>query len=378
MQEAKGWRGRARQDKLFGHVAGVRCMSLHPASNLLFTGSLDRTVRAWDLLSGVQLAVSRPHNGTVRCLAADDSLLVSGSSDHHIRASPLGAAAGAAGETDWHSRAASGAKACLAQRTVLPGGHSGPVTALELTPDALFSGSWDYSVRVWSRSRLRCTAAVHVDDWVSSLAAPGRDTLYVGCGKEVLLFNAGKGGLQQAQAPLKPGDQALVTAVRGSLDGRYAYFGTGEGTVVGADLRCPAQQGQHVLLRDPSGVSGLSWEYPCLAASFQRGQVALLDAEVAMAYRWQGIGGKGSQGAGGKPPKPWVRWLAGSAGGEPASCVALGEMWAAAGFDSGTVATWDFNRALEEQRAATTLRQRKQQRRIAKAARVPQGSRHDK
>ena len=147
----------------------------------------------------------------------------------------------------------------------------------------------------------------------------------------------------------------------------------GEGTVIGADLRCPAQQGQRVLLHDPSGVSGLSWEYPYLAAAFQRGQVALLNAEAAIGYRWQGAGkGQGSKGQAGKPPKPWARWLAGAAGGEPASCVALGEMWAAVGFDSGTVATWDFTRALEVQHAATALRQRKQQRRTATATRGSQ------
>ena len=221
-------------------------------------------MRAWDLVSGVQLAVSRPHAGTVRCLAADDNLLVSGSSDHHIRASVLGAAAAAAAaEADWHSGgAAVSAKACLAQRTVLPGGHSGPVTALELTTEALFSGSWDYSVRVWDRSRLHCTTAAHVDDWVSSLAAPGQGRLYVGCGKEVLLFSAGKGSLQQVQAPLQPG-QALVTAVRGSFDGRYAYFGTG-GLLGGHGL---APRGGWI---NGSVVSFVGWSVQCQERCFCR------------------------------------------------------------------------------------------------------------
>ncbi len=129
--------------------------------------------------------------------------------------------------------------------------------------------------------------------------------------------------------------------------------------MVGVDLRCPAQLAQRVLLQDPSGVTGLGWEYPCLAASFQRGQVALLDAEAAM----------------GQAPAPscWVRWRS-LGDGEPASCVALADSWAAVGVDSGIVATWDFSQALEMERAAAGLRQRKQQRRQAAAAARAEGA----
>lgn len=210
MAQARSWRGRAKQDKLFGHSAAVRCLSLHVPNNRLYTGEpgsamgggplgrlaftagalfrvdrmsretlclwiaelplalpccaamcpaggMDRTVRAWDLESGVQLAVSLPHGGTVRCLTSDSGLLASGSSDHHIRVWDLRGSGSKSGcELAGGALAGSGSGknlgASLGQRTVLEGGHSGPVTALELSQDAgvLFSGSWDYSVR-WAR-----------------------------------------------------------------------------------------------------------------------------------------------------------------------------------------------------------------------------------
>jgi WD40 repeat protein len=42
------------------------------------TGSLDRTIRLWDLTYGMPLSISRPHGGTVRAVALDHSLVASG------------------------------------------------------------------------------------------------------------------------------------------------------------------------------------------------------------------------------------------------------------------------------------------------------------
>ena len=127
-----------------------------------------------------------------------------------------------------------------------------------------------------------------------------------------------------------------------------------------------------MLLQDPSGVTGLSWEHPVLAASFARGQVALLDAEAAMAQH-----GQQQLPAGGGSSAP-VRWLAGGGGGgaDAASCVALGEQWLAAGLDTA-VATWDFRHALEAEQQAAALRARKAQKRAArsKGGGAPKGGR---
>lgn len=81
--------------------------------------------------------------------------------------------------------------------------------------------------RVWDRQSLQCTAVVHLEDWVSSLALQPPQ-LAVGCGKEVLLYSLGAGGCVPALgAPLGHEDET-VTTVRSSCCGRYIFLGTGE------------------------------------------------------------------------------------------------------------------------------------------------------
>ncbi len=176
---------------------------LSPSCVPLPLASLDRTVRLWDLAAGLPLAASRPHGGTVRCLALDTSLLASGCSDAAVRV--------------WHptrgngpnrSNGDGGRPALLydvASQPYVLRGHTGPVSCLALgssglydsdgcdstasTPRStgssgayggglfhrrrkqgggwgygngigsgsssssmIFSGSWDCTVRIWRRS----------------------------------------------------------------------------------------------------------------------------------------------------------------------------------------------------------------------------------
>lgn len=168
------------------------------------SASLDRTVRLWDLCAGLPLAASRPHGGTVRCLALDSSLLASGCSDAAVRV--------------WHPTRCNGSNRSngddggrpallydVASQPYVLRGHTGPVSCLALgssglydsegcdsaasTPrstgsgggyggglfgrrrkqaggrgygsglgsgssssSVIFSGSWDCTVRIWRRS----------------------------------------------------------------------------------------------------------------------------------------------------------------------------------------------------------------------------------
>lgn len=61
-QLARCWLGRPALDRLSGHSAAAKACCLLPERGLLFTGGVDKVVRAWDLHSGIQLAA--------RCAAA--------------------------------------------------------------------------------------------------------------------------------------------------------------------------------------------------------------------------------------------------------------------------------------------------------------------
>lgn len=164
-------------------------------------------MRLWDLSAGLPLAASRPHGGTVRCLALGAGLLASGCSDNLVRLwEPPAAAAAAAtryralGAAPPPALDAAGAGALglgggcggggsqsaaavplfdLVQTPQLLRGHTGPVSCLSLDEgggcgssgggggrgcsssglglgadgaETLFSGSWDCTVRIWRRS----------------------------------------------------------------------------------------------------------------------------------------------------------------------------------------------------------------------------------
>jgi len=67
---------------LEGHKANVTCLSVQ--NHFLFSGSLDRTIRKWNIDNGECLHIYRENNTGVVLLAIDDDLLVSASADRTI------------------------------------------------------------------------------------------------------------------------------------------------------------------------------------------------------------------------------------------------------------------------------------------------------
>lgn len=174
---------------------------------LCTSGSLDKTVRLWDIQLGMPLSISKPHGGTVRAVAIDPNALVSGSTDNVLRLwqpststpeDPLEDADPSdvllAG-IDSDDRFDSQLSHCnlplfdLAQPERQLRGHIGPISALCLTDTCLYSGSWDYTVRVWHRKRWSCVSVLKYEDWVWSVVARGPHLL-VSTGSEVHVHDA--------------------------------------------------------------------------------------------------------------------------------------------------------------------------------------------
>lgn len=139
-------------------------------------------------------------------------------------------------------------------------GHIGPVSCLSLTDEALYSGSWDCSVRCWRRSDWQCAALHRYGDFVWSVVRRG-GLLLVSAGAEVHVHDAGSGKLVRKFENLHEGH---VSCLEGTHSGRLLFTGAADGLVMAHDLR----------MRDPSaiqwhhnaGVTGLAWEDPWLAS----------------------------------------------------------------------------------------------------------------
>lgn len=116
------------------HTGGVTACQFAKRGNVLFTASLDGSIRAWDLIRYRNFRTfTAPTRLSFSSLALDPSgeVVCAGSLDSfdiHIWSVQTG------------------------QLLDQMSGHEGPVSTLAFTPDgnALVSGSWDHTVRIWN------------------------------------------------------------------------------------------------------------------------------------------------------------------------------------------------------------------------------------
>ena len=69
---------------LQGHTRAVRCLIVH--NNILYSGSGDKTIRAWNLDTNECITALQGHTDYVNCLVVHNNILYSGSLDKTIRA----------------------------------------------------------------------------------------------------------------------------------------------------------------------------------------------------------------------------------------------------------------------------------------------------
>ena len=129
----RNWRrGRCTVRTLKGHTDGVMCLQFSetlssPVFPVLITGSYDRTVRVWNLETGVELHCLKGHTRAVRALQFDEVKLITGSMDNTIKV------------WDWRSGK------CIRTLT----GHTQGVVCLNFDSNVLASGSTDSTIQVW-------------------------------------------------------------------------------------------------------------------------------------------------------------------------------------------------------------------------------------
>ncbi|KAG8748678.1 hypothetical protein FRC10_000069 [Ceratobasidium sp. 414] len=145
-------RARYTQRTLAGHTDGVMCLQFnerlaHPSFPVLITGSYDRTVRVWNMETGLEVQCLNGHTRAIRALQFDAAKLITASMDYTLKV--------------WNWRNGT----CV--RTLE--GHTEGVVCLNYDSNVLASGSVDTTVKVWNFRTGECFTLRGHRDWVNAV-----------------------------------------------------------------------------------------------------------------------------------------------------------------------------------------------------------------
>jgi WD40 repeat protein len=197
---------------LKGHAGSIEALDVSPDGARAVTGSMDWTLRLWDLQTWQVLRVFEGHSGTVHAVAftPDGRRIVSASEDRSLRL--------------WD--ADTGECAAVLR------GHYEAVRGVAVAPDgrAAASLSEDGSVRLWDFQRRRSVQVF------KGAFHQLRGIVYTSDGSRVL-FGAGDGtvrGLDVAtrtEIGVVEGQRAIVSALAVAPDGRHLLAGADDGSL---------------------------------------------------------------------------------------------------------------------------------------------------
>jgi WD40 repeat protein len=237
-----------------GHTNRVWAVTVLPDGQRALSGSLDGTVKLWDLATGavLQTFAGHTHAVTAVTILADGQRAVSGSADCTLKLWDLGS--GAVLQTfEGHTQWVRALTVLSDQRRVLSGsedrtlrmwdiesgavlrsfeGHTGAVRALAEIPDSrrVLSGGADRTLRLWNleSGELLATFDDHAD-WINSVAVlpEGGRALSASDDGTVKLWDLTAGEVVQTFT----GHSGGVNAVMVLPDGERALSGGDDGTV---------------------------------------------------------------------------------------------------------------------------------------------------
>ena len=134
-----------------GHTGVVTCLYYDGTAAIIFSGSTDETIIAWDTVELKKSHVFRGHEGTVLCMATDGPLMVSGSADNSVRI--------------WDKYEGRSIRVLH--------GHSRSVLCLDFGTTWLLTGSADEDIRLWEvHQKTKHTITAHTKYRLEGMNAP--------------------------------------------------------------------------------------------------------------------------------------------------------------------------------------------------------------
>lgn len=352
--QSKSFMGRFSVDVLRGHSEDVRTVFLLASANLIFTGGHDSVVRMWDMEEGLLIDESRPFGCTIRAIAADSRLLVTGGSNAYIQC-------WRAVEGNSHLFHISGYGTNRDSEFRL-WGHEGPVTCLALDPTRIYSGSWDMTVRVWDRAQMKCVQKFMHADWVLALAPHG-NTIASTAGRDTYVWDIESGNLTSVISNAHVGNAYSVARTHltnvlftGGEDGAIRLFDISEASD-DEDIKPAATWVPHT-----GPVHSLAFEYPWLVSASSDGRIALIDLRKLLTplnsskHRFRV---KNFDISAIEPPQRMFHGF-----GCDLFSVDIGADRIVCGGEDGTVKIWNFSEALEIEKKAQALRNLRQENRM--------------
>lgn len=351
--QSKSFMGRFSVDVLRGHSEDVRTVFLLASANLIFTGGHDSVIRMWDMEEGLLIDKSRPLGCTIRAIAADNRLLVTGGTNAFIQC-------WRAVEGNSYLFHISG-NATNQNSEFRLWGHEGPVTCLALDSMRIYSGSWDMTVRVWDRAQMKCVQKFMHADWVWALAPHG-NTVASTSGRDAYVWDVGSGELTSIISNAHVGNAYSLARTHlpdvlftGGEDGAIRLFSVSEFSD-DEDIKPAATWLPHT-----GPVHSLAFEYPWLVSASSDGRIALIDLRKLLTPKSSSkhpFRVKNFDPSAIEPPQRMLHGF---------GClfsIGIGADRIVCGGEDGGVRVWNFSEALEIEKRAQALRNLRQENRM--------------
>ena len=352
---SKSFMGKFNVDVLRGHNEDVRAVFLLASANLIFTGGRDSVVRMWNMEEGLLIDSSRPLGGTIRAIAADTRLLVTGGTNAYVQC-------WRAVDGNVHLFHISGNGTDQTSEFRL-WGHEGPVTCLALDSLRIYSGSWDMTVRVWDRAHMECVQKLMHADWVWDLAPHG-NTIASTAGRDAYVWDIRNSELTSLISNAHVGNAYSLARTHlanvlftGGEDGAIRLFNV-------SDISDDEEDSKPVATWVPhSGpVHSLAFEYPWLVSASSDGRIALIDSRKLLTPKKSSkvpFSVKSFDASAIEPPQRMLHGF-----GCDLFSIAIGVDRIVCAGEDGAVRVWNFSEALEIERRAQALRSLRQENRM--------------